>query len=183
MKKLKVIIIILTIVLISLIYQNINKNKMPLVTKIEFSKQINTFKVHKKNINKDDNIGYIEIKKINLNQKLYSPNSIKNDVNKNVTILKESTFPNKKESTMIIAAHSGIGKLAYFKYLNKLTKGDLIKLSINSKTYHYVVQHKWEVLKTGSIIFPFSEHKQLILTTCSPTKDNYQLIIDCKIKE
>lgn len=183
MKKLKVIIIILIMVLSSLFFQNYYKTKVPLVTKIEFSKQIKSFKVDKIIKKKDDNIGYIEIKKINLNKKLYSPNSIKNDVNKNVTILKDSTFPNEKESTMIIAAHSGTGKLAYFKNLNKLTKGDMIKLNINNKTYQYIVQNKWEVVKTGTIIFPFSEHKQLILTTCSPTKDNYQLIIDCKIKE
>jgi len=183
MKRLKVIIITLIMVLSFLSVQNTSKNKMPLVTKIEFSKQIKSFKVDKIIQRKDDNIGYIEIKKINLNKKLYSPKSIKNDVNKNVTILKDSTFPNEKESTMIIAAHSGTGKLAYFKNLNKLTKGDVIKLNLNNKSYHYIVQNKWEVLKTGTIIFPFSEHKQLILTTCSPTKDNYQLIIDCKIKE
>lgn len=181
MKKTFITIITLILV-IGTIIQNIPKNKMPITTKIEFSKQINAFNVDKISL-KDDSIGYIYIHKINLKEKLYSINNKKNKVNQNVSILKDSTFPNKKESTMIIAAHSGEGHLAYFKNLNKLEIGDLIKLKLYNRIYTYKVQDKWEEKKTGSIRFPIIDKKQLILTTCSTNKDNYQLIVNCILKE
>ena len=36
----------------------------------------------------------------------------------------------------------------------------------------------WEIEKTGSINIEKENNTQLILTTCSPTKENYQLIIN-----
>lgn len=182
MKKLQIIVIILIMILGSIIINNYYKNKVPLTLKIDFSNQIKAFKMDKIN-KKDDNIGYIKIDKINLKNKLYGINNKKNNVDQNVTILKDSTFPNKKDSTMVIAAHSGTGKVAYFDKINKLEKGDLVTLKLYKHKYIYVVQNKWEVVKTGSIFFPIIEQKQLILTTCSPNKENYQLIINCIIKE
>lgn len=166
----------------SIIINNTYKNKMSLVTKIDFSNQIKSFKIDKISL-KDDSIGYIKINKINLKNKLYSINNKKNTVDKNVTILKDSIFPNEKNSTMIIAAHSGTGNVAYFRNINKLEKGDKVNLKLYNHEYNYIVQNKWEVVKTGSIIFPIESKKQLVLTTCSPKKDNYQLIINCIIKE
>ncbi len=182
MKKLQLIIILLIMVIGSIIIENTFKSKMSLITKIDFTNQIKAFKMDKINV-KNDSIGYIEINKINLKNNLYSINNNKNNVDQNVTILKGSTFPKEKDSTMIIAAHSGTGKVAYFKNINKLKKGDVITLKLYNHKYNYIVQNKWEVVKSGTIIFPIVDKKQLILTTCSPNKENFQLIINCIIKE
>ena len=84
---------------------------------------------------------------------------------------------------MFIAAHSGIGKIAYFEELDELKPNDEIILNINNKTYKYIVKEYWEEKKNGYINVNKESKKQLILTTCSPNKDNYQLIINCIEKE
>ena len=80
---------------------------------------------------------------------------------------------------MFIAAHSGTGRASYFKHLDNLTIGDEIKLIYKDKTYYYKVKNIWEEKKDGDINILREEQKQLILTTCSPTKDNMQLVINC----
>ena len=133
--------------------------------------------------NNDNSIGYLEINKINLKEKLYNINSKENNIEQNITILKESILPDKDNSIMFIAAHSGIGKIAYFEELDELKPNDEIILNINNKTYKYIVKEYWEEKKNGYINVNKESKKQLILTTCSPNKDNYQLIINCIEKE
>ena len=125
----------------------------------------------------------MEINKINLKEKLYNINSKENNIEQNITILKESILPDKDNSIMFIAAHSGIGKIAYFEELDELKPNDEIILNINNKTYKYIVKEYWEEKKNGYINDNKESKKQLILTTCSPNKDNYQLIINCIEKE
>ena len=133
--------------------------------------------------NNDNSIGYLEINKINLKEKLYNINSKENNIEQNITILKESILPDRDNSIMFIAAHSGIGKIAYFEELDELKPNDEIILNINNKTYKYIVKEYWEEKKNGYINVNKESKKQLILTTCSPNKDNYQLIINCIEKE
>ena len=128
-------------------------------------------------------IGELIISKINLNKQLYKKESKKNNVDENITILEESIEPSQENSIMFLAAHSGTGKIAYFEDLDELKRNDEIILKYKNKTYYYQVDEIWEMKKTGTIIVPKKENKQLILTTCSPTKENYQCIIDCTIKE
>lgn len=133
--------------------------------------------------NKDDNIGKLVIKKINLNENIYDISSSKNNVEEHVTILKESTMPDKVDSTLILAAHSGTGSIAYFNDLDKLNIDDEIILYYKDKKYSYIVNDIWEERKNGYIHINKEDKRQLILTTCSPNKDKYQLIINCTEKE
>lgn len=96
----------------------------------------------------------------------------------NITILKESNYP----QLIILAAHSGTGKIAYFEELNKLEINDEIQITYNKETSIYKVIKIWEEQKNGKIHIENKE-KQLILTTCSPNHKNYQLIISCIKKE
>ena len=143
-----------------------NEKIYPQMKEVNYQKQSN------------DNIGEIIIEKIKLQQKLYPINSTKNNIEKNVTILKHSEEPNINNSIMFIAAHSGTGKIAYFKNLDKLKKTDIIKLTYKDNHYIYEIKDIWEIEKTGSINIEKENNTQLILTTCSPTKENYQLIIN-----
>jgi LPXTG-site transpeptidase (sortase) family protein len=171
----KLILISLSVVISILIIFSLtvtNKNTIELPLNISIIKN-----------EKDNSIGTLTISKINLKQKLYEINSEENTIEKNVTILKESIYPEENNSIMILAAHSGTGKIAYFKKLNELKINDEIILNFKKKTYTYIVKDIWEEKKTGYINFNKEEKKQLILTTCSPQKNNYQLVINCIEKE
>ena len=124
-------------------------------------------------------LGTLIIKKLDLKENLYNIDSPKNNVEEHVTILKESTLPDKDNSILFLAAHSGTGKIAYFEELDKLKVNDKIKIIYKNKEYQYLVKSIWEEKKDGYININREDHKQLILTTCSPNKKGYQLIINC----
>jgi len=165
------LIIIITILsLIKIDNKNLNKlNKISL--------NINIIK------KQDKPIAKLIINKINLEEYLYDINSSENTIEKHVTFLKESIFPDQNNSIIFIAAHSGTGKIAYFQKLDKLEINDKIKLLYNGKYYNYIVKDIWEDNKNGYINIIKELENQLILTTCSPTKENKQLIINCIEKE
>ncbi len=131
---------------------------------------------------KEEIIGKLIIKKININNNLYKTTSKRNNVNKNITILENSIPPNKDDSIMFIAAHSGTGRVAYFRNLNKLEIGDIITLIYDNETYNYEVKNYWEEKKDGDISVFKEDKKQLILTTCSPDNEDMQLVINCVLK-
>ena len=131
----------------------------------------------------EEPIGKIKIKKIQLEKPLYKIDSNKNNVDKNVTILKGSDYPNKENSLLLIAAHSGMGKKAYFQELGELEIEDEIIIEYDNKEYYYTTKKIYETPKDGYLHILRQEKKQLVLTTCCPDKENCQLIIDCIEKE
>ncbi len=127
---------------------------------------------------KEEYLGVIEIPKINLKEGFYSINSDKNNVNKNVTILPESIFPDNNNSIIYLAAHSGSGPLAYFKNIYQLVVGDMIKLNYLGKEYQYTITKVYETRKIGRITINRNLNENyLILTTCSNNKDMQIVII------
>ena len=174
-KKIISIIILLLLYIIACykinLYFTNNSSTSTIITTLN-TKQITPRK-------KETPIGYLQIDKINLHEVLYEINSKKNNIEKHVTILKESSPPSVKNSTIFIAAHSGTGKLAYFKNLDKLLLNDIVILNYENTIYKYKVSKISEHKKNGNIIVPKEDNNQLILTTCSPKKEGYQLIINC----
>lgn len=148
-------------------------------------KQIKKYIPHFLIVEKDNSqkIGTLIIKKINLKEDLYPINSTENTIEKHITILKETIFPTQENSIVFLAAHSGTGKIAYFEKLDELQEQDEIILIYKQKKYHYQVKDIWEEKKNGYINVNKDNQDQLILTTCHPTKNNYQLIINCIKKE
>lgn len=132
-----------------------------------------------KPIKTNNTYGLLIINKINLKEELFPIDSSENTIERHVTILKGSNYPD----LMIIAAHSGIGPLAYFQELDKLKSNDEIILIIENKKSIYIVKDIWEEKKNGYINFNRENKNQLILTTCSPNKEGYQLVINCIEKE
>lgn len=162
----------------------VKKLYIVLLLLIIFTTPISILKIstHKTKIN-NNTFGTIIINKINLNEELFPINSNENTIERHVSILKESTYPEKNNSLMIIAAHSGTGPIAYFQELDKLSINDEIILIIKNKKYIYIVKDIWEEKKNGYININKENKKQLVLTTCSPNKYNYQLVINCIEKE
>jgi len=176
MKKILSILIIIISVLTCLSLIKISNNNNYNNTIID---TFNIIKSKKAN----NEIGSIKISSINIDEKLYKLDSEENNVDKHITLLKESIFPDNENSIVFIAAHSGTGDIAYFKDLDKLRKGDIIILEINNKSYKYIVKNSWEEKKNGYINVNKEDENQLILTTCSPNNMNKQLIVNCIEKE
>ena len=92
--------------------------------------------------------------------------------------MEESDYPDEINSTVILGAHSGTGDIAYFKDLNKLSKGDVITLTYKNKKYKYTVDSLSKDRKDGKIKITYcSNNKRLILYTCYPNdKSNYLVV-------
>ena len=103
--------------------------------------------------------GILIINKINLKEELFPLNSSENTIERHVSILNGSNYP----ELMIIAAHSGIGPIAYFQELDKLEINDEIILIIENNKSIYKVKDIWEEKKTGYINFNKEKENQLIL--------------------
>lgn len=185
-KKIYLILIIFILLLSSFSIIKISKDPNPIKI-IDTVKELKIASIPIKKLSiiplPEKHIGYIKIDKINLNESLYPIDSSNNTVSRHVSIMKESTPPNNSNSLMILAAHSGEGRLAYFDNLDKLKENDIVVLEYENKNYSYIVKGIKEEKKNGFITFNRESNKQLILTTCSPNRDGYQLIVNCIEKE
>ena len=99
----------------------------------------------------EKNIGFLKIDKINLSNKIYDINSKHNNIEENVTILKTSENLKDKNSLVVLAAHSGEGRIAYFNKLIELSEGDEIEFKYYDETYIYVVDNIYEQEKNEEI--------------------------------
>ena len=124
----------------------------------------------------DNSIGNLYIPKIGLDKKIYPYNSKENNIERNVTVLDGTIFPDKESSIVFLAAHSGTGRNAFFKNLKYLEKEDIVYFIYNNKKYVYVIDGKTEVAKNGFITVHKKYNHEIILTTCSDNPDK-QLII------
>ena len=122
-------------------------------------------------------IGYLEIKKINLNSGLVSKNSYYNNVDRNIQILSVSDYPDVPNGNVILAAHSGTSAISYFKNLYKLTIGDEAKIYFKSYTYTYKIVDIYNIPKNGKATIKRNGDKSsLTLITCTHNSDTEQTI-------
>ena len=120
----------------------------------------------------------IEIPEINIKEKLVPISSEENNVNKSIEILFPSKMPDKKNSILILAAHSGNSKVSYFKNLNKLNKDNKVFITYNNIIYIYKLLKVEKQLKNGAIeINRIKNNNMLVLTTCDPDYKDMQLIL------
>lgn len=126
--------------------------------------------------NKSNYYGFLIIPSLNMTYGFYDIQSKLNDVNKNVALIDSNI-----ENTYILAAHSGMGNLAYFNDLKYLRKKDKIYLKFENKTLEYEVVNIRSDIKNGKIRIKNKEN-QLILTTCDQIKKGNQLIIEANLQ-
>lgn len=126
--------------------------------------------------NKSNYYGFLIIPSLNMTYGFYDTQSKLNDVNKNVALIDSNI-----ENTYILAAHSGMGNLAYFNDLKYLRKKDKIYLKFENKTLEYEVVNIRSNIKNGKIRIKNKEN-QLILTTCDQVKKGNQLIIEANLQ-
>ena len=130
---------------------------------------------------KSNYIAKLVIDKLNINNYIYDFNSNKNTVEKNIEILDGSILPNNDTSIIFLAAHSGNGKIAYFKNLDKLEINDEIYFYYKDYKYIYQVVDIFEIIKDGDIELNKISDNQLVLTTCSPNSSDKQLVVNSKL--
>lgn len=128
-------------------------------------------------------IASIKIPKINLEKGLVSKENKNNNVKKNIQILKDSDSPEKENGNVILAAHSGTSKVAFFRDLYKLTTEDDVIITYNKKIYKYKVTNIYDIDKTGKAQIIRNHGKNtLTLITCRQ-KTKKQIIIICELIE
>lgn len=126
-------------------------------------------------------IAKLIIPKINLENDLYDIGTKENNVDRNVTLLEPSVFPDMEQSILFIAAHSGSGDIAYFKNLDMLKLNDEVNFIYKNNNYTYKIVDIFEEEKDGDIEINRISTHQLVLTTCSEKHKGMQLIINTKL--
>ena len=174
-KKILRIIGIFLIVLSFILPLSINKHENEVI--VARRKEVNNY-INK--INYSDNrfhyVAILEIPQIDLKLGLVDKNSNDNNVNKNIQILDGSEFPNKINTNLILASHSGTSKVSFFNDLNKLSIGDTIYIYYNDYKYIYKLDNIYEIKKTGAVDIIRNKDKNTItLITCKNNDDNTQV--------
>lgn len=134
-------------------------------------------------IKKDDEIyiGVLEISKINLKKGLVDKTSPKNNVNKNIYLLKETILPDEQAiSHILLAAHSGNSYVSFFKNLRKLEITDKVYFYYKGMKYIYEIFDKYEIEKTGVAKLNQTNMSDITLITCI-SGTNKQIIYIAKL--
>lgn len=113
----------------------------------------------------------LKIPKINLDRGLVDINSKYNIVNKNIQIIKGSSYPNVAAGNFILAAHNGTSSVSYFKNLYKLSKGDKCQIIYQGKTYTYNIVDIYYQKKDGDIVV-YRDYSKTTLTLVTCTKNS-----------
>lgn len=124
-----------------------------------------------------DYIGVLEIPSIGVKRGFLNINDKNNVVNKNIQVIEKSDMPDIKNGNLIIAAHSGSGRVSYFKNLYKLATSDTAYIHYNGVKYTYSVVSRYEVEKTGEVVIKRNNDKTtLTLISCSQTDKTKQIV-------
>mgnify|MGYP001625741112 FL=1 len=91
-------------------------------------------------------------------------------------------MPNIKNGNLVLAAHSGTGRYAFFRNLYKL------KINDNAYIYYQGLKYEYEIVKIeyqdkdGTItISKLEQESYLILTTCDQKDKTKQIVITAKL--
>lgn len=122
-------------------------------------------------------VGTLEIPKIKLKKGFLEINSPYNNVNKNVTVIQTSTYPDVENGNFILAAHTGTSSVSFFTKLHDLVLGDLAYINYKQKKYTYELVNIYTQPKVGSVsIYRNTEKTTLTLITCTPNNQETQTI-------
>ena len=166
-----------------LIYKEDN-NKAEVVEEKEEQKEETGSKNDITNEINETYIGYLSIPKINLKKGFFREDSKENDVEKNIYIVKGSSYPDVEKGNFIIAAHSGTGWKAFFNDLYKLVIGDNVIVTYNEKEYTYSIKKIYKQEKTGTIaIYRNYNETTLTLVTCTNNDSKTQTVYIAELTE
>lgn len=121
-------------------------------------------------------VALLEVPKISLRKGIYSLNDKHNSVSYGIEMLSGSSFPDRDNTTLILASHSGNSSVSYFRNLIYLSKGDIVYLYYNGNKYMYEIIGCYKKKKDGYILVKdFGKGRFMILTTCKNDELDKQL--------
>ena len=119
----------------------------------------------------------LSIPHIKLKKGIYELGDKRNNIEENVTIHKLSNYPNEDNSNLILMAHSGSGKKAFFNDLDKLNNDSLIEFYYQRVKYVYKISDYYTINKNGYANIKRDKTKKTItLITCSKQNKDKQLV-------
>lgn len=122
-------------------------------------------------------LGILTIEKLNLEQGFYDKDNPENNVDKNITFLDPTNYPDEKNGNVILVAHSGSSSIAYFKHLYQLSVGDIASIRYKGKTYTYKIDNIYTEIKDGDVtIYRDTSKNTLTMITCTKDDDTRQTI-------
>ena len=122
-------------------------------------------------------LGILTIDKIDLQQGFFDKNNTHNNVSENLTFLSPSNYPDEQNGNVILVAHSGVTRIAYFKNLYKLQKGDIAKVEYKGNLYTYKIDNIYNETKDGNVtIYRDTNRSTLTMITCTKNDDTKQTI-------
>lgn len=122
-------------------------------------------------------IGTLEIPKLGIKRGFLNIESPYNNVNRNVTLIENSTMPDVQNGNIILAAHSGNCWVCYFDKLYKLSIGDKASINYSGKKYNYELKNIYNVAKTGTVEVKRDPTKTVLtLITCTHGSDTEQTV-------
>ncbi len=125
----------------------------------------------------EEYIGVLEISKINFYKGFYNKNSGLNNVDYNLYVLPESSYPDVVNGNLMIAGHSGNYNNSYFANLYKLNVGDTARVTYKGKKYTYKITDIYYEKKTGTVRILRDKNKTtLTLITCTKDDEAHQTI-------
>ena len=120
---------------------------------------------------------FLKIDKINLYQGLLPKDNFYNYVDYHVQVLDVSDYPDVVNGNFVLAGHSGTSKVAYFKNLYKLKRGDKATVLYNGKSYTYSIVNIYNEDKDGTVsIYRDYDKTTLTLITCTKNDKLHQTI-------
>ncbi|MBR2840798.1 MAG: sortase [Bacilli bacterium] len=122
-------------------------------------------------------LGILTIEKINLQQGFYDRDNPENNVDRNITFLDPTNYPDEKNGNVFLVAHSGSSSIAYFKNLYQLEIGDIASIRYKGKTYTYKIADIYTDIKDGTVtIYRDKNRSTLTMVTCTKDDETRQTI-------
>ncbi len=122
-------------------------------------------------------LGILTIDKINLQQGFYDKDNEHNNVSENLTFLAPSNYPDEKNGNVILVAHSGVTRIAYFRNLYQLKVGDTAKIEYKGHLYTYKIDNIYNETKDGNVtVYRDTNRQTLTMITCTKNDDTKQTI-------
>lgn len=137
--------------------------------------------VKNKKANKINYTAVLEIPNINLKRGVVDSTAKFKSINYAISVDKSSNYPNEY-GNFILYVHSGNSSVAYFRNLNKVNINDDVYVYYNGRKYHYVINDKYDISKTGKAVLkkPINDN-YITLITCNQSKKGYQTILTDKL--
>ena len=122
-------------------------------------------------------IGMLQIPKLGIQRGFLDKRASGNNVDENITVLKESDYPDVSKGNFILAGHSGPTAISFFDSLYQLEVGDIATVTYKDKTYTYKLAYSYKVLKTGTVQINRDRDKTtLTLITCTNHDNTTQTV-------